>query len=1410
MRFGPLCGALLLSLLPTWGIQAQTHTSQIIVTGRSLAVEPATNNDAALGGVTTFLTTFDGSSGRVLTPFSGEAKPQYLGSSNYVTDYEGRLGIMNPSGTLVNYGELVISNMPVTVDSDGDGLPDFLEKNLASSFSVDAADREDYRFDGNTNNSEWTLSFLRSADSHAGTYTLRKKTDPYIPEKIWNGNFQLKGGTGTATFDTNNKTLSVYTESFDTVYSETNTATCSYGVTQNGKLLASGFWLNSSFGSTRQIYINPFLVQRIGTADRGRSVLYSSDGHAYDLEDPNYSTPYPDYTEFHLEVTNFPAFLTQTPTAPSSLPWNDDFSTTTSSNNYLDFRYSHFARLDIFGGKLNLVSSDHLYGENYGNLSIYSPPYLLLPLDASWDLSVQVALPAPDGAYYKGVGVSLAPENDTYDIANFGATVYSFELGQDDDPATPGTFLATYARKDWVEDPSLGLVTSVNFNTAFLRFSYNSATKVLSTFYDASSSSPTRSWTPYDELNLNPADPTSVAADLGLTSSSKIRMALWADAYVSSAVHSGHIWMDSLSIQSAPFPPPPLTNGLRANLGQAFSYNPAWSNSPTSFTAANLPAGLSNNPTTGAITGSPTVAGYYRVTQTASNAYGTTLFTIPITIPGSPQTFPFADIFTNTVPNRYMPLYNLAAPSQLVISNGSLRFISIQSDSDGSLAAWIPNLPLPLTNSWDVVVDAKMPSGWDTPYAGVGLTLMPYEETGTIESTGMQRRLNLKLGRDTEDPIYAGNYFARAAYTNNEEYVFPPPGASLPFVTSNTPATQATLRYSFHAPTKTLSTWYRTNGANSWQQLGTPYDLNPSAAGSLGHAWGLSNSSTLRVALWGDSNATNGSAGQAIELDNFSASIPTGLIYPSLPPTLTRRPGQPVFLSASPRDVGTYTYTWKKGSPTQPDLPFMPGFTNHLATYYFGNPSSSDSGTYYLIVMRDGLSYGTNSTIITFATNAPAGPRSDDFSGDLGRWNGVWGFDAHDTYLKVASGKLQVVSDKAGSENTQSFYFWDRLLPSDQSWELSVEAYLDTTISPPLAELYFYHSLRLNAEIPVSLSDLSAGSIGLGINFAEDKDGLGNRRRAIQNVLAITNDPGWVEVPSNALLLSQNSVGLRLRYESSTKVLSSYFRTNLSSTNWQLAASTNFSSLPPAQLQNGFSVHIGNIAEPSFVIQEGQAYFDNFTLKYDLSVSNAAVVTKSFDGSRSATITGTLVGVVAGDSVDHDGAGLFDTPAPGVNKPVTANLTLTGTESAHYTITQPTGLTGTIQSLSEIFFGNLDPTTVASDGLTYLMKYAYGAADPTSPISHTLRPVTTLTTNTNGQPALALTYYARTNDTNLSILPVWNTNLSAPVVGWESNVTVITLGTNSTNGLVLERRQATVPIDSNSKKFLRLKTTLEQ
>lgn len=56
--------------------------------------------------------------------------------------------------------------------------------------------------------------------------------------------------------------------------------------------------------------------------------------------------------------------------------------------------------------------------------------------------------------------------------------------------------------------------------------------------------------------------------------------------------------------------------------GPAFSYQVNTSGNPTSFSAVNLPAGFTINPATGAITGTPSVAGEWKVMLTATNAYG--------------------------------------------------------------------------------------------------------------------------------------------------------------------------------------------------------------------------------------------------------------------------------------------------------------------------------------------------------------------------------------------------------------------------------------------------------------------------------------------------------------------------------------------------------------------------------------------------------------------------------------------------------------------------------------------------------------------------------------------------------------------------------------------------------------------
>ncbi|MEQ1517087.1 MAG: putative Ig domain-containing protein [Usitatibacteraceae bacterium] len=70
---------------------------------------------------------------------------------------------------------------------------------------------------------------------------------------------------------------------------------------------------------------------------------------------------------------------------------------------------------------------------------------------------------------------------------------------------------------------------------------------------------------------------------------------------------------------------PVVTSQATANgvFGQAFSYQITASNSPASFAASNLPPGISVLPVTGLISGTPSAAGVFNATITATNPGGT-------------------------------------------------------------------------------------------------------------------------------------------------------------------------------------------------------------------------------------------------------------------------------------------------------------------------------------------------------------------------------------------------------------------------------------------------------------------------------------------------------------------------------------------------------------------------------------------------------------------------------------------------------------------------------------------------------------------------------------------------------------------------------------------------------------------
>jgi hypothetical protein len=102
-----------------------------------------------------------------------------------------------------------------------------------------------------------------------------------------------------------------------------------------------------------------------------------------------------------------------------------------------------------------------------------------------------------------------------------------------------------------------------------------------------------------------------------------------------------------------------------------------------------------------------------------------------------------------------------------------------------------------------------------------------------------------------------------------------------------------------------------------------------------------------------------------------------------------------------------------------------------------------------------------------------------------------------------------------------------------------------------------------------------------------------------------------------------------------------------------------------------------------------------------LTISSAVAQNKVFDGNTTATITGTLSGVVSPDVVTLTLSGTFATSAIGTGIVVTSTSTIGGADVANYTLTQPTGLTANINlvpTFTEVIFPQfIQGTTVSSN-----------------------------------------------------------------------------------------------------------------
>lgn len=509
----------------------------------------------------------------------------------------------------------------------------------------------------------------------------------------------------------------------------------------------------------------------------------------------------------------------------------------------------------------------------------------------------------------------------------------------------------------------------------------------------------------------------------------------------------------------------------RAQAGQPFSFQSSASDSPTSYTAANLPPGLTLNSANGLISGTPSAPGLYPVVLAAANTYGTgPNQTNYFTVMGPNRTLPLDDGFITNSLASYLN-FTVNPTAGLSHASGRLNYaVTSATTNIDSLAGVVPNFTLPLNRSWRVEADVRVPTNLVTSYTGAGLSLLREVEGGGVFQL-YPDRVNLKLARD------ATNYFGMHAYF--DEVQFNDRAVDTPTVT------EGRLRFYFDSASRSLTGSYRPLGSSAWVELGAE-SLNPAVFGSLGQAWELTDSSVLRVALWADSLVAVASGD--IWVDNFF--VTEEVEVPQTAPTISQQPVSQTVAALTPVTFGVtasgggLAYQWQRNGTN------LVGANG--ASYTF-SPNVASAGNYRVVVTNTVGS--VTSTVASLTVNKATPPTS---------WNSL----AAITYPAPLSGsQLNASSTVPGT--------WS--YSESAGTILNAGSYVLTATFNPTDTANYETAVRTN-----SLIVNKAAQIISSFNFSSNTVGTTNSLVATAPAGSVTyssSDPTVAQVNGNQLLL---------------------------------------------------------------------------------------------------------------------------------------------------------------------------------------------------------------------------------------------------------------------------------------------------
>ena len=179
-------------------------------------------------------------------------------------------------------------------------------------------------------------------------------------------------------------------------------------------------------------------------------------------------------------------------------------------------------------------------------------------------------------------------------------------------------------------------------------------------------------------------------------------------------------------------PPPVITSPLTATatVGQLFNYQITATNSPTSFNATGLPAGLTVDTGTGLITGTPSAVGMSSVTLSATNAGGTGTATLTLTVNPPPPVITSPLTATATVGQLFN--YQITATNSPTSFNATGLPTGLTVDTGTGLITGTPSV----VGMSSVTLSATNAGGTGTAVLALTTNLAPPVITSSLSPTG--------------------------------------------------------------------------------------------------------------------------------------------------------------------------------------------------------------------------------------------------------------------------------------------------------------------------------------------------------------------------------------------------------------------------------------------------------------------------------------------------------------------------------------------------------------------------------------------------------------------------------------------------------------------------------------------------